>query len=168
MAVTLVLIGWLVPYVANTRTSGAEGPRDPWVFILIAPCQLFVLVIVSAAIFIDGAARDRIPMPWRDWLTVNPRFMVAPRPGWPNDQPMPGRVTEFLQAVYWVVFGAIYAFFGTLVQIAMTAMLFIRPQTFSPLELLVVGTESALAAAWIAFLARAMLDARRPTEPEAT
>ncbi len=155
LAVTLALLGWIAPYVAHARPTDGGTGRDPWVFLLVAPAQLLILVIVTAGVFVDGSARDRLPAFLREPLTL------APRPGWPTDQPLPGRALNILQSLYWLFFGAFFAFFGTTVQIAMTSTLILHPDRYSPMELVIVGVESLAAAAWIAFLAGAVLGARR-------
>jgi hypothetical protein len=142
-----------VPYAASSK--GSSPGSDPWVFLLIAPAQLLFLVFTTAGIFGDGAARDRIPALLRERLTR------PPQPGWPNDQPLPGAVTELLQSIYWAFLGAMFAFVGMTVQVAMTATLLLHPEQLWPSDVVIVGAESLLAAAWIVFLARAVLGARR-------
>ncbi len=149
LAVTVALIAWLVPYAANTK--GTSPGNGPWVFLLIAPAQLLFLIFTTAGIFLDGAARDCVPALLRGPLAR------TPRPDWPIDQPLPGRLTEVLESVGSAFYGALLAFVGTTVQIAMTATLVLNPEALWPSDLIIIGVESLLVAAWIAYLARSLL-----------
>ena len=158
MVVALVLIAWIGPYAARSRATGLDPEDRAWFYLFVPALQLLVLVYSTAPVFLDARALERMPR----WIA---RVLTIPAQGaWPSDEPHAGPVTTLLQAIYWGYFGGLLAFMGVTIQVLLTTWLIVRPELYSPLEQVVVAVESIAAAAWLFFLTRAMLGARRHGE----